>query len=207
MFTAGVLGAAWLTKVPVDQLNNQIIPWRGLWVPFLGVLLLTAGMSLMESIPRYLVPWVALMLATTLAFQIIGQTVAGVTWGGGLLGATVASFGSSVIEMHRPRLPRLVLFLPSFWLLVPGSLGLVSLTQLGAGTSVAGATVLESTGIIGSIALGLLCRAASSQPHTSARGTSSANLLTRPGPNTDPGLSRAGGGSGTACGRNERRSR
>ena len=39
MFTAGVLGAAWLTKVPVDQLNNQIIPWRGLWVPFLGVLL------------------------------------------------------------------------------------------------------------------------------------------------------------------------
>ncbi|MDU6250523.1 MAG: hypothetical protein E6621_01170, partial [Cutibacterium avidum] len=42
------------------------------------------------------------------------------------------------------------------WLLVPGSLGLVSLTQLGAGTSVAGATVLESTGIIGSIALGLL---------------------------------------------------
>jgi len=51
------------------------------------------------------------------------------------------------------------------------------------------------------------CRAASSQPHTSARGTPSANLLTRPGPNTDPGLSRAGGGSGTACGRNERRSR
>ena len=156
MFTAGVLGAAWLTKVPVDQLNNQIIPWRGLWVPFLGVLLLTAGMSLMESIPRYLVPWVALMLATTLTFQIIGQTVAGATWGGGLLGATVASFGSSVIEMHRPRLPRLVLFLPSFWLLVPGSLGLVSLTQLGAGTPVAGATALESTGIIGSIALGLL---------------------------------------------------
>lgn len=29
MFTAGVLGAAWLTKVPVDQLNNQIIPWQG----------------------------------------------------------------------------------------------------------------------------------------------------------------------------------
>ena len=215
MFTAGVLGAAWLTKVPVDQLNNQIIPWRGLWVPFLGVLLLTAGMSLMESIPRYLVPWVALMLATTLTFQIIGQTVAGVTWGGGLLGATVASFGSSVIEMHRPRLPRLVLFLPSFWLLVPGSPGPGVPDPTGRGhprgwrdgVGVHGNHWLDRAGSAHRHDGCAGCRTASSQPHTSARGTPSANLLTPPGPNTDPGLSRAGGGSGTACGRNERRSR
>lgn len=156
MFTAGVLGAAWIVGIPVDDLNAEIVPWAGLWMPFLGVALLTAGISLMESVPARLVPWVALLLTTTLAFQILGQTVARAPWFGGLLGATVASFGASVIETYLPRLPRLVLFLPSFWLLVPGSLGVVSLTQLGAGVTVAGATALQSTAMIGAIALGLL---------------------------------------------------
>ena len=52
-------------------------------------------------------------------------------WGGALAGAFVASFSAWVIALARPTLSRMVLFLPSFWLLVPGSLGLVTVTQLG----------------------------------------------------------------------------
>ena len=61
-----------------------------------------------------------------------------------------------MVELVRPQLPRLVLFLPAFWMLVPGSLGLLSVTELAlgpAGAASAGFGVVE---LVGAIALGLL---------------------------------------------------
>jgi len=155
LFALGVAGAAWLLRVPSSALNNEIVNGIGPWSPVAGVLLLTAGISLMESVPPRLVPWVALILSLTLAFQVLGQSVVGSPWFGALLGSMAASFGAALVELYRPALPRLVMFLPSFWLLVPGSLGLVSVTQLGLEPSMAGETILQSASIVSAIALGL----------------------------------------------------
>lgn len=46
----------------------------------------------------------------------------------------------------------MVMFLPSFWLLVPGSLGLVSVTQLGLEPGLAVPTITQSISIVCAIA-------------------------------------------------------
>ncbi|WP_313023429.1 threonine/serine exporter family protein [Mobilicoccus sp.] len=155
LFALGVAGAAWLLRVPSSALDNRIVNEIGPWSPIVGLLLLTAGISLMESVPPRLVPWVALILSLTLSFQVLGQSLVGSPWFGALLGSTAASLGAALVEIYRPALPRLVMFLPSFWLLVPGSLGLVSVTQLGLEPSLAGDTIAQSASVVCAIALGL----------------------------------------------------
>ncbi len=49
-----------------------------------------------------------------------------------------------------------MVFLPSFWLLVPGSLGLIGTTQLAADTGDGFATALGAIAVIVAIALGVL---------------------------------------------------
>ena len=68
----------------------------------------------------------------------------------------MAETGATVVELRRPQLARLVLFLPAFWLLVPGSLGLVGVTELAAGRESASDVALGVLGVAISISLGLL---------------------------------------------------
>ncbi len=75
---------------------------------------------------------------------------------GGFFGAVAASLGATFVELLRPRLARLVLFLPAFWLLVPGSLGLLGVTTLVADRGQAVDAGLAITAVICAIALGLL---------------------------------------------------
>jgi uncharacterized membrane protein YjjB (DUF3815 family) len=75
---------------------------------------------------------------------------------GSFLGAVTASLGSSLVEAVRPNLPRLVVFLPAFWLLVPGSLGLLSTTALVTNPVGGGANALEVATVVCAIAAGLL---------------------------------------------------
>ncbi|STD14291.1 Uncharacterized conserved protein [Dermatophilus congolensis] len=156
LFSLGIAGAAWILRIPPSLLDTSTRGDLGLWAPFVGVLLLTVGISAMESVPPRLIGWIAFMLTITLTAQMIGQNLSGAPWFGALLGAMVASFGAAIIELYRPQLPRLVIFLPAFWLLVPGSLGLVSVAQLGLAPATAGATLLMSAEIFSSIALGIM---------------------------------------------------
>jgi uncharacterized membrane protein YjjB (DUF3815 family) len=82
---------------------------------------------------------------------------------GSFLGALAASLGAYTVEALRPRLPRLVVFLPSFWLLVPGSLGLLSTTQLAVEAAGSGGTLAGVLGVVTAIALGLLVGSAVAQ--------------------------------------------
>ncbi len=154
MFGLGVAGAAILLRVPPEALANTTVDSIGWWSPIAGLVLVASGISLTESVPMPLVPWILLILGLTLSAQIGGQHVA--PWFGALLGAGVASAGSGLVELARPQLPRMVMFLPSFWLLVPGSLGLVSVAQLGLEPSIAAPTITQSVSIVCAIALGML---------------------------------------------------
>jgi uncharacterized membrane protein YjjB (DUF3815 family) len=64
--------------------------------------------------------------------------------------------GASVVEAVVPNLPRLVVFLPAFWLLVPGSLGLLSATALIANPDGGGANAAGVASVVCAIAAGLL---------------------------------------------------
>lgn len=156
MFSVGVVGAAALLGVDAQALRNTRIDDIGWWSPFVGLLAVTVGICLMEAVPRTMAPWVFAVLALTLATQLVVQGVFGRVWPGAFAGAAVASVAAWSIAAVRRDLPRMVLFLPSFWLLVPGSVGLVSVAQLGLEPELSGPTATLAVSVILAIALGLV---------------------------------------------------
>lgn len=155
LFALGILAAAALLRVPPEALSNIRVDTLGWWAAPLGLLLVSAGLCLMESIRLSLMPWVVLVLLAAFGAQVLGQQLVGASLGG-FLGGLAASLGAALVELVRPQLPRLVLFLPAFWMLVPGSLGLLSVTELALGPTGAGSPGLGVVQLVGAIALGLL---------------------------------------------------
>ncbi|GAB3582774.1 threonine/serine exporter family protein [Calidifontibacter terrae] len=156
MFSVGVVCAAALLGVGSDALTNTRVDDIGWWSPIVGLLAVTAGICLMEAVPRAIAPWILAVLALTMAAQLLVQGVFGRVWPGAFAGAAVASVAAWSIAAVRRDLPRLVLFLPSFWLLVPGSVGLVTVAQLGLEPALSGPTAALAVSVILAIALGLV---------------------------------------------------
>ncbi|WP_461050670.1 threonine/serine exporter family protein [Terrabacter koreensis] len=155
LFALGLLMATALLRVPTSTLVNQRVDdigWAGAPV---GLVLIGASICLMEGVPLRMQGWVLLVLSLAFGAQLAGQQLGTIVLGG-FLGAVAASLGASIVELRRPQLPRLVLFLPAFWLLVPGSLGLVGVTELAAGRESATDVALGLLGVAIAISLGLL---------------------------------------------------
>jgi uncharacterized membrane protein YjjB (DUF3815 family) len=155
LFALGLLMATALLRVPSATLTNlrvDEIGWSGAPV---GLLLIGLSICLMEGVPLRMQGWVLLVLSLAFGAQVAGQQLGSIGLGG-FLGAIAASLGASVVELRRPQLARLVLFLPAFWLLVPGSLGLVGVTELAAGRESATDVALGVLGVVIAISLGLL---------------------------------------------------
>lgn len=164
LFALGVGGGAALLGVPLEHLDPARPVELGWWAPLLGVVVVTVAIALMESLRPSAVPWVlGTALATYLA-QLLGQSVAETRWAGAFVGALVAILVATVVEFLRPSLPRSVAFLPSFWLLVPGSLGLVSVTQLEVAPDAALGAVVAVTLVVTAIALGVVVGASLASP-------------------------------------------
>ena len=64
-------------------------------------------------------------------------------------------WGMTAELVHR-QLPRLVVFLPSFWLLVPGSLGLIGASEVAIVPGERSIVAFDVVGVILAIAMGLL---------------------------------------------------
>lgn len=156
LFALGVGGAVALLHVPSAQMANTRLDDFGFGGAIIGVVLVTIGIALMEAVPMSLVPAVFVVIAATFGCQAYGQSIVHAPIFGAFLGAVAASFGAAVLELVRPQLSRIVVFLPSFWLLVPGSLGLLSVSQIGASSSDALATMMLTAGTIVAIALGVI---------------------------------------------------
>ena len=155
VFAVGLIAATTVLHVPVEMLTNIRIDNIGWWAAPVGLILIALGICLMESVELSLAPSVLLVLLMAFAAQLGGQALGSAAIGG-FFGAIAANLGASVVEYFRPQSTRLVLFLPAFWLLVPGSLGLLGVTTLVADPSHAIETGLEVATVICAIALGLL---------------------------------------------------
>lgn len=155
LFTLGLIAASRLVSLPISELGNVRVDTLGWWAAPLGLAVISGGICLLESAPVRLLPWIALVLVVTFSAQFAGQTLGGAALGS-FGGAMAASVGASLVEAFRPQLPRLVVFLPSFWLLVPGSLGLLGVTQLVVDPGQALTVGFDVFTVVCAIALGLL---------------------------------------------------
>lgn len=164
LFALGVGGAVALLEVPVEHLDPARPVELGWWAPLLGVVVVTVAISLMESLGPSVMPWVLVTALCTYLAQLAVLTLLEARWAGAFVGALVAILVASLVEFLQPQLPRSVAFLPSFWLLVPGSFGLVSVTQLELGPEAAFVGVVAVTLVITAIALGVVVGAGVALP-------------------------------------------
>src|SRR5262245_33430977 len=123
-----------------------------------GVVIFGLGVYLHFSAPRRSLPW--MLLVMLLAFW--AQWLASALFGGwsGFFGMLVATPLSLLIQLRFNGPPALVTFLPSFWLVVPGSLGLLSVTRMLSDRAAGLEGLVTVVTAIASIAVGTLVGAA-----------------------------------------------
>lgn len=162
MFSLGILAATTALGVGPELMVNERVNQLGWWGPPVGLALICVGVCLNEGASMRLFPAIGLVVAAAFGAQLAGQHVSGAVLGG-FLGAIAGSLGASLVAYVRPQLPRLVVFLPAFWVLVPGSLGLLSVTSVGIDPEQGVRTVVDVAAVICALALGLLFGSALAQ--------------------------------------------
>jgi uncharacterized membrane protein YjjP (DUF1212 family) len=153
----GYVIAAELIGLPAaEAFAQEPRPLFGWWAPWLGVLIYGVGIYFHGTAPIRSLTWLWLVLYVAwIGQQLGGQFLSGYL--SGFIGAVAMTVVAYSIQRRPGTPPALVTFLPGFWLLVPGSLGLIGLTQLVAANGQAGLQSFgDMTFTIVAIALGVL---------------------------------------------------
>ena len=149
------VGAALIGYRPEDLLHSTSQYVQLPFAAWAGVLVFGLGVYLHFSAPRNSLHWLILVLllafgAQRLATIFLGSEISG------FFGTLVATPLGYLIQLRFKGPPAAVTYLPSFWLLVPGALGLMSVTQM-MSDRVAGLDgIVTVMFVITSIALGTL---------------------------------------------------
>jgi uncharacterized membrane protein YjjP (DUF1212 family) len=161
----GVLVGIQITGIPPQSLlvanSTNILGW---WAPYIGVLIFASGMYLFMSIRNKDMPWVILILYIAFFGQQIGNHLVGGFFGA-FSGSLLMAISGTIIERRDHKTPSFVSIMPAFWILVPGSLGFISLATFVSQNyfaAITDATVVAMT--IVAISLGLLLGAVITEP-------------------------------------------
>jgi uncharacterized membrane protein YjjP (DUF1212 family) len=129
VLTFGILSGARLAPVEdynFADLTEALLPW---WAAWIGVLMFAIAQSMVSNAPKGSIRIIVVLLLVTYGVMALVSAAidpilaAGVAAGAALLAATL------IQRRSRRGFPAFVIFEPVFWLLVPGSLGLVALTE------------------------------------------------------------------------------
>jgi uncharacterized membrane protein YjjP (DUF1212 family) len=123
------VGAALVGYRPEDLAEATLGRAGSPWAPWAGVVVFGIGVFLHFSAPRRSLGWMLAVLllafaAQQLAAGLLGNEVSG------FFGMLVATPLGYLIQKGLKGPPSMVTFLPSFWLFVPGALGLSSVKRL-----------------------------------------------------------------------------
>ncbi|MEV0249682.1 threonine/serine exporter family protein [Nocardia sp. NPDC050712] len=149
-----LIGLEVLGPRPVPEASG--LDQLGWWAPFVGVLLIGIGHSWRASAPPNSLGWLLVVLYLTYAAQLVGLHFSGQLFGaflGGLMAVPAAYF----IQHRKHAPPSQVAFLPAFWMLVPGGIGLTGVSDLIGHADPGGLRVIASALLtVLSIALGVM---------------------------------------------------
>ena len=135
----GMMAAAAFSGLPPEKLvlAADTAEQLGGWATSLGVLLFGVGVALHYSARLQTVPWILLVLFVGATGQSLGYAAFG-GYLSGFIGALMITPISYLIQYRLGGPPAMVTFLPALWLLVPGSIGLMGLTELVGSDRLAG---------------------------------------------------------------------
>jgi uncharacterized membrane protein YjjP (DUF1212 family) len=129
LLSFGMVAGAELAGVDLDDaITNEAANTLGDWAPELGVLVFGVGCFFHFSGPRRSLGWLVLVLAAAYAGQQLGGRVVSedlAAFFGGLVLTPVAAW----VATRPSGPPQLATFLPAFWMLVPGAVGLIGMAE------------------------------------------------------------------------------
>ncbi|MCP2314309.1 threonine/serine exporter family protein [Kitasatospora paracochleata] len=132
LFLTGVVAAVTATGSPPSVLANTEVAKPGWWVICLGLALAVAGVVINVNTPPPAIPWIVAVITVTAAVQVTVAAANGPAVGG-LAGAVTAATAATVAHWVRRGSSWQVLYLPAFWIVVPGSFGLLNTAQIEVG--------------------------------------------------------------------------
>ena len=154
----GIVAGAELAGLPseavIDDEGPGLLGW---WAPWLGVLVFGFAVALHFSAPRGALRWLLVVLIAAWIGQVVGERLFGGAVSG-FVGALVMTPVALAVARLPGGPPSQVTFLPAFWLMVPGALGLIGVTEVVGNPATAGVeNLVEPLAAVVSIALGVLC--------------------------------------------------
>lgn len=154
LLAAGTVAGAALVGVPQLDLSSARDP-LGPLAPWLAVGMFGFALMIHQGGRRRALGWILLVLYVAYGAQVIGDLFLG-----GVLSAFVGAAAMTPVAILASRHPSgpaaFVSFLPAFYLLVPGALGLVGVTSLLDGDVTGLGTLLTTASTMVAIALGVL---------------------------------------------------
>ncbi len=174
LLALGILAGANLIGVPGGAIRSGTAGVVSELAPWLGVGLFGVGIAWYNGARRSAQGWILLVLYLAYSAQVLGGLLFGSTLSA-FFGALAMTPAALLASRQRTGPTPLVTFLPGFWLLVPGALGLEGVTLiLGDGSShgsdIVGTALISMIGISCGILLGLLVSGAdASRPWSGGR--------------------------------------
>jgi uncharacterized membrane protein YjjP (DUF1212 family) len=160
LLAVGIVAAAALIGTPPTDLIDRPLTRLGAWTPFASLVVIALGYHLHQCAIRRDVPWIFLVLVATYTGQTLGAAIFTPQLSA-FFGALVMAPVVLVIGHSRYGPPTQVMFLPGFWLLVPGAAGLIGVTQIVGASSALGPASFTTTAVtVVAITLGVLLGAA-----------------------------------------------
>ncbi|MCK8478318.1 threonine/serine ThrE exporter family protein [Microbacterium aurugineum] len=137
----------------------------GSWAPWAGIVLVALGYYLYSAAPRRSLGWILYALVVAYAAQLLGDALVGAEMSG-LIGALIV-IPAVMLAGRIPAAPTTAVMLTcAYWLLVPGAMGFIGLSEAASGTSGATDTILRTFGSLTAIAIGMLLGAGLSRDVT-----------------------------------------
>jgi uncharacterized membrane protein YjjP (DUF1212 family) len=127
--TAGAVLVGYSSENLADAARESVAPPWDLLAPWTGVVVFWIGVYWTFSAPRNSLWWMLLVLLLAFAAQQLGTRLLGKEISG-FFGTLVATPLGYLIHKRFKGPPVMVTFLPSFWLLVPGAMGLLTIKRL-----------------------------------------------------------------------------
>lgn len=153
----GIVAGIGAVGVSAERAFSSSDPLLGGWAPWLGVLVFAIGVTVAHSAPPGAFPSLLVVLYAAWAGQVVGNELLG-AYTSGFVGAVVMTVAAYLLARLPSTMPVYAMFLPGFWLLVPGALGLIGLTTfLALPETASSSDVLAVVGSIAAVALGVLC--------------------------------------------------
>jgi vacuolar-type H+-ATPase subunit I/STV1 len=156
LIASGIVAGAYAARVDAWNPSDQAAVTTPAWFPLIGVLVVAVGQLLYFNEPAGIVKWLLPLLMLAFIIQTIAGLIVGSIASGGVAAAIILPIALQIERRRRGSAPpALITFQPVFWLLVPGSLGVLGLTEALI-NGIGGTTDLSAAGFLFAMAGGIL---------------------------------------------------